>query len=72
MLTSCIRVRVLLHSAWQALQVLTVEFGNTTLGSQTSKHAEAFSQGKKVVAITDIAGIVLEEVRGQTVSCESL
>jgi len=46
----------------QALHVLTVEFGNATLGSQASKHAEAFRRGQKMAAITDVASIVLEEV----------
>ena len=46
----------------QALHVLTVEFGNATLGSQASKHAEAFRRGQKMAALTDVASIILEEV----------
>ena len=46
----------------QALHVLTVEFGNATLGSQASKHAEAFRRGQKMAALTDVANIILEEV----------
>jgi hypothetical protein len=46
----------------QALEVLTVEFSNATLGSQSSKHAEAFRRGQKMAAVADVANIVLEEV----------
>jgi hypothetical protein len=46
----------------QALEVLTVEFSNATLGSQSSKHAEAFRRGQKMAAVADVVNIVLEEV----------
>ena len=47
--------------------MLTVEFGNATLGSQASKHAEAFRRGQKMAALTDVANIILEEVSLSTV-----
>ena len=43
--------------------MLTVEFSNATLGSQSSKHAEAFRRGQKMAAVADVVNIVLEEVR---------
>jgi hypothetical protein len=61
--TADIDVRIMRSApGGQALHVLTVEFGNATLGSQASKHAEAFRRGQKMAAITDVASIVLEEV----------